>query len=500
MKRSDLLISNDLPNALFFFFFFGVFINPDAIYAQCTAGIVTSAHSSTIYDALLDPDGDGYISESGGAFTSDTTEMAEFENIANSVTSWVAIQDVSETNADITPNCGNSDLVSDNNGGDFAFYNIIDPTPGTPSNGDEYILFRFRLAKSPNGNFGYNFLIDTDLIYGGGSDGNSTCGNMGFEREVQFANAGGNKGVSVYDVDGNTAFNSTLCDQCVGVNDVQEACAASSGGCATSDPQFITFPLPLSHIGVGSNVATADFYISVATASSGNGTSVLGGGNVTDMGALDGTNTGCSCASLSGCALFDCQTDCVNLAFTTSLPVELLYFEAINTTERVQLEWATATEVNNSHFEIEHSVDGVVFKNLGHIRGKGNTASFTKYHFTHINPEKGTNYYRLKQVDFNESYTYSPVEVVNIGRTAKSFVIIPTVATTNVRIELFGLDHKDYTELHILDAMGRKLYAETSTALDAMQINVEQLQAGSYFMQVKNGNTVLMQRFVKSNH
>lgn len=467
--------------------------------AQCTAGNIIEAHSSAVYDALLDPDGDGYITETGGAFTSGTTELAEFEIIPNSTTGWLPIQDVSETDSDITPNCGNSDLIQDDDGGDFAFYNIIDPTPASPSNGDEYILFRFRLAKSPNGNFGYNFLIDTDAAYGSTSDGNSTCGNMGFEREVQFANAGGKKGVSVYDVDGNSDFNSTLCNQCVAIADVQEACAASSGACATSDPQFITFPVPLSHIGVESNVSTSAFYIAAATASSGNATSVLGGGNVTDMGALDGGNTGCPCTGLSGCALFDCQTDCVNSAFT-SLPVELLYFDATSTGKNTQLKWATATEIGNSHFEIEHSTDGINFRELAHVEGNGNSVSTIKYDFIHNNPEQGINYYRLKQLDYDGLFEFSPIKAVNFrAEEAESFSIIPSMATTNIAVKLFGIEQQD-VNLYIFNSMGRKLRSENFKGLNSLDLNIEELPVGNYYMQVRFGERILVQRFVKRSY
>ena len=109
--------------------------------------------------------GDGYITNSGSAFTSGSTELAEFEAIPNSTTGWVEITDVNERDSDINPNCGNPDLIQDDDGGDFAYFNIVDPTPTNPSSGDEYILLRFRLAQSPNGNFGYNFLFENQWTH-----------------------------------------------------------------------------------------------------------------------------------------------------------------------------------------------------------------------------------------------------------------------------------------------------------------------------------------------
>ena len=469
-----------------------------SVNAQCTAGAVTQAHSSSTYDNYLDPDGDGYITESGAAFTNGTTELSEFEILPNSTTGWIEIQDVSETGSDITPNCGNPDLITDNNGGDFSFYNIIDPTPGAPTSGDEFITLRFRLAKSPNGNFGYNFLFDTDNNYGAATDPNSLCGNNGFEREVQFANAGGKKGVSVYDVDGTTSMAalSPPCSQCIAVSDIQEACAFSSGGCpiSSSGPQFISFTLPLSHIGIDSDIAPEDLYISVATASSGNATSVLGGGNVTDFGAINGDDGGCpSCVGLTGCTLFDCQANCV---YTTFLPVELVYFQAEVQNESINLNWSTATEINNSHFEIEHSTDGSNFRKVGILKGWGNSIDTHDYKFIHYKPEEGQNYYRLKQVDFNGTFEYSKVEVVSYKTKVIDFNIIPTTASSNIKINIKGMRNSGL--ITIVDLNGRVLQEVSfEEGQNSLIINTNQLAPGFYFAQLRSKSEILNKRFIK---
>lgn len=465
--------------------------------AQCTSGNIIIAHSNSIYDNLLDPNSDSYITESGGAFTGGTSELAEFEIIPNSTTGWIEIQDVNEIDSDITPNCGNSDLIQDNDGGDFAYYNIIDPTPGIPSNGDEFILLRFRLSQSPNGNFGYNFLVDTDAAYGAGIDPNSLCGNNGFEREVQFANAGGKKGVSVYDVDGSTSFNSTLCNQCIDVLDVQEACAASSGNCGTTDPQFITFPLPLSYLNVPSNTSVSDFFISVATASSGNATSVLGGGNVTDMGALDGANTGCACTGLSGCNLFDCQTNCIHVAFD-NLPVDLLYFSVSKDEKQSLLKWATASEINNSHFVIEHSVNGISFKELAIIEGAGSSTNTIEYSFLHQTPQETINYYRIKQIDFNGDYSFSPIKTASFFSQKNKVTISPSITRNRIQIRTYNPQIGEAT-IEVFNLIGRKIDEfKINTSNGYTELNVSQYQSGHYFLKVKMGSVIFTKRFIKS--
>ena len=89
--------------------------------AQCASGIVVQAHANPAYNSLFDPYGDGYITESGSAFTSGTTERDEFELLPNSVTGWVKLVDVSETSGDTQTGgtCNNPDLTTDDDGGDF---------------------------------------------------------------------------------------------------------------------------------------------------------------------------------------------------------------------------------------------------------------------------------------------------------------------------------------------------------------------------------------------
>ena len=102
------------------------------------------------------------------------------------------------------------------------------------------------------------------------------------------------------------------------------------------------------------------------------------------------------------------------------LPVELIYTEAkIIAAERsANLTWATAKEANNSHFEIERSIDGVNdFAVIGEVQGMGWKDTVTEYAFEDKSlPLTGGNiFYRLKQVDFDGKHTYSKVFSVKVS-------------------------------------------------------------------------------------
>ncbi|NNE29739.1 MAG: hypothetical protein HKN16_08880 [Saprospiraceae bacterium] len=483
---------------IFLIFSFLLVFRPEVGFSQCTPGTITNGHSSTRFDALFDPDGDGFITESGSSFTSGTTELAEFEILANSTTGWIALVDGGEVAGDVNPNCGNSDLIQDDNGSDFGFFNIIDPSPLSPVSGDEMILFRFRLAQSPNGNFGYNFLVDTDGSYGLANDTNAVCGNNGFEREVQFANAGGNKGVSVFDIDGSTSINSTLCDQCISVNDIQEACSASSASCGTSDPQFITFPIPLSHLGIPSDIDLATFFIVSATANSGNATSVLGGGNVSDLGALDGGNSPCSCIGLTDCALFDCQTDCINSAFLKALPVELLSFEAQAQFRSARIQWTTASEANLDYFEIQFSYDGRVFSPLGKVNAVGDFYSETNYEFFHKEVEVTHVYYRLKTVELSGSVEHSSIKEVKFEADMPfDFQCRPSVVNWETTLHFDGAP-RGVRNLRIFDSYGRLVnQISLDKTTNNYLLDCTSLPPGPYFVQLIIHDIQFVNSFLK---
>jgi hypothetical protein len=94
---------------------------------------------------------------------------------------------------------------------------------------------------------------------------------------------------------------------------------------------------------------------------------------------------------LSGGASLDCMI----------LPIDLLDFSCKAEENGILLNWKTATETNNDYFIVEGSFDGEVFSPVATIDGMGNSTELTEYMFMHSSPPAGTNYYRLKQVDFD---------------------------------------------------------------------------------------------------
>lgn len=107
-----------------------------------------------------------------------------------------------------------------------------------------------------------------------------------------------------------------------------------------------------------------------------------------------------------------------------TLPIELLYFNAEqNNCNQNLLTWSTATESNNNYFQLERSNDGINFITLEKIMGSANSTSIKTYNYKDNQPESTINYYRLKQVDFDGSYTYSNITYVD-NSCSKSIRIV----------------------------------------------------------------------------
>ncbi len=111
------------------------------------------------------------------------------------------------------------------------------------------------------------------------------------------------------------------------------------------------------------------------------------------------------------------------------LPIELLSFSAIPDEEKVRLEWITATEINNHFFTVERSQNGLDFEPLSVFEGAGNSSETNYYSTVDRRPFKGTSYYRLKQTDFDGTFTFSRIVSVFLDIMNPNFYIVPNPVT-----------------------------------------------------------------------
>ena len=159
------------------------------------------------------------------------------------------------------------------------------------------------------------------------------------------------------------------------------------------------------------------------------------------------------------------------------LPVELISFTAENDQDNVLLKWTTASEKNNDYFSIEKSVNGVDFYKIGEIPGGGYSNSILNYYFVDEHPVSGLNYYRLKQIDFDEQYSYSRVEVINYLEENLSLICYPN--PFNNELNIFGT--KEMGSVILFDLNGRELM-RNQTGNGATLLNTSEISGGTYLL------------------
>ncbi len=140
------------------------------------------------------------------------------------------------------------------------------------------------------------------------------------------------------------------------------------------------------------------------------------------------------------------------------LPVELIKFESKVSDDGIDVFWSTASEINNDYFIVERSVDGISWKDIGSIEGAGTTNSLTEYFFKDKNPEEGTNYYRLVQVDYDGQNSYSKVISAyskQVDEISIPFSIYPNPAfSRNIFVSCGQKDVESLKEILIYNVFG----------------------------------------------
>jgi hypothetical protein len=178
----------------------------------------------------------------------------------------------------------------------------------------------------------------------------------------------------------------------------------------------------------------------------------------------------------------------------TSLPIELLAFNATPVGEKVLLEWATATEQDNDHFTIERSSDGHGWEDIGQLPGAGNSVSWLSYNFDDRTPLGGMSYYRLRQTDNDGSSTWSSTVAVRIAE-GDGTVIFP-----NPNNGVFAVVHPGGAgPVELLSVGGQAVPVRIDNHDDRSDVIAPHLPEGMYFVRTGPGADAVLHRVIVSH-
>jgi len=187
------------------------------------------------------------------------------------------------------------------------------------------------------------------------------------------------------------------------------------------------------------------------------------------------------------------------------LPVELKSFNYMLNNNIVNLNWITASELNNEKFVIERKKENETnWAIIGEVKGQGNSNTENFYTFSDKQVNYGKYYYRLKQVDFNGSYKYTNILEVNLG-LPQQFIIKqnypnPFNPTTKITYAIPENISNTLVQLKIYDILGREVATLVNEKQNSgeyiVEFNANNLPSGTYFARLVAGG---MQKTLKMN-
>jgi len=188
------------------------------------------------------------------------------------------------------------------------------------------------------------------------------------------------------------------------------------------------------------------------------------------------------------------------------LPVSLIDFKGENVNGNNVLSWSTATETNNKGFQVQYSIDGKNFQNIGFVNSKqqsGNSASVLHYQFTDSKYSTGNAYYRLVQVDKDGKSNFSKIILIKGEQIAALTLnaVYPNPAREKLSFTLSSPVNSK-VDISIVDLTGKILRRQAFQVVKGgnnVEMQTASLAAGTYFIKAayENETQTAVSKFVK---
>jgi hypothetical protein len=187
----------------------------------------------------------------------------------------------------------------------------------------------------------------------------------------------------------------------------------------------------------------------------------------------------------------DYEAFAIAKASVYSFPVEWLSFSASLRDADALLEWATASEVNSDHFEVQRSADGRAFEAIGQVGAAGNASQVSEYSFRDAGASylgSPVLYYRLRQVDLDGRFEYSRVESLRFDQRpeALTLTLFPNPSQGVFSLQLQAEKAGSYP-LEILSISGQQVFQGQLEAGKLTELRAEGWADGSYVVSARAG-------------
>ncbi len=168
------------------------------------------------------------------------------------------------------------------------------------------------------------------------------------------------------------------------------------------------------------------------------------------------------------------------------IPVKISSFDIQRANNSVKLNWTTAQEINMKEFIVERSSNSINWTVIASVPAAGNSNTRLMYTATDAHPVKGINFYRIRQVDLDNRYEYSPIKSI-LFNTAYEVLITPNPARDIINIYIDKNNRS--VNIVLLDALGNVI-RRLQTNQPQVQINASTLARGLYYVKLIDETTV----------
>ncbi|HRI46714.1 MAG TPA: T9SS type A sorting domain-containing protein [Ignavibacteriaceae bacterium] len=175
------------------------------------------------------------------------------------------------------------------------------------------------------------------------------------------------------------------------------------------------------------------------------------------------------------------------------VPVEFTSFSAVGFENGVRLSWSTATETNNNGFNVERKSVSGNWENIGFVKGNGTTASKSNYTYTDQNLNGSKYSYRLKQLDFDGSYSYSKVVEIDLNKSLTYSLNqnYPNPFNPSTTVS-FSIAKAGNVKLSLYNLLGQEVKSIINGFISAgnhtVNIDASNLNTGVYLYKIESGS------------
>ncbi len=185
----------------------------------------------------------------------------------------------------------------------------------------------------------------------------------------------------------------------------------------------------------------------------------------------------------------------------TPLPTEIIDFQVNSSKKSVRINWTTANETNMSGFDLERSANGKDFEKITNLTSKGKEGTGSSYDFEDNNVWFGSEiYYRLKSIDKDGTFKYSPIRSARLEQSIATFELAPNPVVDFVAVS-FTTTQAAEAKISVVNAIGETVISpqiiSANKGTNTTQLDLQKLAAGIYFVNFEINQQQISERIVK---